>query len=818
MQAELARWMVKNIGHTQSEEFLKLPIVQSRMQPSFRNKNQLFKAVDSLPSSGASWTCEEVTVTGDLMGDGDEPQTESVEIWFRDPLECVQELLNNPMFEEHMSYAPRKQYADAEGETRVIDEMASSDWWWQIQERLPAGATVAPVILSSDKTKLSQFRGDKSAHPVYLTLGNIAKDIRRKVSAHATILVGYLPVAKLDCFSDKARSVARYRLFHHCMSLMFRKLAEAGRKGVHMTCLDGLIRWIWPIIAAYITDFPEQCLVACCMENRCPICKVPADARGSGKSFSQRNQNETLQLLRDLESGSTDPATRAQFTEFGLRRVYPPFWHNLPHCNVALWFTPDLLHQLHKGVFKDHLVKWCTALIGEKELDARFHAMPDVMDMRHFGNGISGVSQWTGHEHKEMEQIFLGIMMGYEDERMVQTTRAVLDFIYLSSLQSHTEKTLDSLAAALHEFHTYKDVFIELGTRSQSHFNIPKIHSMIHYVSMIRLFGSADGFNTESPERLHIDYAKDAYHASNRRDYIIQMVTWLHRQETIDWFSLYLEWRSLQQAAPATASSDSEHPEGVNVTSSEKPAAKGRKCAHYPFATKAPRGFRHMEATRIVVEHHAPRFLDGVRSFLHSQSITGWNPREFDVFEMYHRLVVRLPKIPATGQDHLQNALRASPALPPKLRGQGQPEKFDFALVRTAEVNEATDGTPLQGSCDSPSLCVLFKLLEHLRRRALPAGKLLAYVEWFTPFQRRDTPSDMLVVTRSTRMHQRYSEVIEADRIVRNCYLWPKLGRSIIDSGWRQDNIVEGCDTFYFNPFVDMHMYCVVRIGHWGCT
>ena len=63
-----------------------------------------------------------------------------------------------------------------------------------------------------------------------------------------------------------------------------------------------------------------------------------------------------------------------------------------------------------------------------------------------------------------------------------------------------------------------------------------------HYVQLIQMFGSADGFNTEWSERLHIDYAKDAYRASNRRDYVAQMTVWLSRQEKVDRFSVYLQW------------------------------------------------------------------------------------------------------------------------------------------------------------------------------------------------------------------------------------------------------------------------------------
>ncbi|KAJ7315489.1 hypothetical protein DFH08DRAFT_651578, partial [Mycena albidolilacea] len=148
--------------------------------------------------------------------------------------------------------------------------MSSARWWWKIQERLTDGSTVAALILSSDKTRLSQFSGDKSAWPVYLTIGNINKDTRRKVSAHATILLGHLPVAKMDCYSDAARS---YHLFHFCMGRILRSLPEAGANGVDMACADGMLRRVYPIIRENLPRY-FQCLVACCMENRCPVCKV----------------------------------------------------------------------------------------------------------------------------------------------------------------------------------------------------------------------------------------------------------------------------------------------------------------------------------------------------------------------------------------------------------------------------------------------------------------------------------------------------------------------------------------------------------------
>ena len=48
------------------------------------------------------------------------------------------------------------------------------------QAHIPEGGTIAPVIIASDKTQLTQFSGTKAAYPVYLTLGNIPKALRRK--------------------------------------------------------------------------------------------------------------------------------------------------------------------------------------------------------------------------------------------------------------------------------------------------------------------------------------------------------------------------------------------------------------------------------------------------------------------------------------------------------------------------------------------------------------------------------------------------------------------------------------------------------------
>jgi hypothetical protein len=413
--------------------------------------------------------------------------------------------------------------------------------------------TIVPVILASDKTVLSTIGGNQQAYPVYLTIGNISKGIRRKSSKRATVLLGYLPVTSFDNEPDERdRERLKGELLHRAMEALLEPLKIASQEGVEMWCADGRLRRIHPILAAYVGDWPEQCDMACTMRSRCPVCTVKFQERGDyGQDIPIRTTRHTLAAIHRYE---VDENAKA-LDRAGLKPWWP-FWASLPYVRFPYCVAPDLLHQLHKGMFKSHLMEWIRNIESKAAIDRRFSAMSRMAGMRHFKSGIYKVQQWTGRESKEMEKQCLPVLVGLLDSRVVELARNLLDFTYRARTPQMMDSDLDELEAALKEIHRLKGVIVELGgfqqkesegtngknrkpgrsrqAKGEDRWNyIAKLHMLSHYARSIRELGTPDGYNTEAPEHLHIEYAKTPWRASNKRDAIWQMVRYIQRQEAI---------------------------------------------------------------------------------------------------------------------------------------------------------------------------------------------------------------------------------------------------------------------------------------------
>ena len=109
------------------------------VSPSFHNTRALLRKIDSLPT-GPKWERVEISIKGEGVGGDGAMVTETVELWRRNPLDCIKELLSNPAFKDKISYKPRKTFMDESRTEQVYGEMWEGDWWWTMQVR-PAQLT-----------------------------------------------------------------------------------------------------------------------------------------------------------------------------------------------------------------------------------------------------------------------------------------------------------------------------------------------------------------------------------------------------------------------------------------------------------------------------------------------------------------------------------------------------------------------------------------------------------------------------------------------------------------------------------------------------
>ena len=204
-------------------------------------------------------------------------------------------------------------------------------------------------------------------------------------------------------------------------------------------------------------------------------------------------------------------------------------------------------------------------------------------------------------------------------------------------------------------FHVHKELLIKLEILQ--HFNIPKMHAIIHYLTAIRALGSTDGYNMESPERLHIEFAKDGYQASNKRDYLEQMAVWLQHREVIWLKESYLMWLE-DKVAPIIVDHgdgndkddnkvDVENKISTKITTTEvnktsSTTTKSKLSTFYTLTKKAP--FPNISVDKLITHYGAEDFIPALNTFLlenlpHCQI----SPNQFDRFNIFKQITITLP-------------------------------------------------------------------------------------------------------------------------------------------------------------------------------
>jgi hypothetical protein len=188
--------------------------------------------------------------------------------------------------------------------------------------------------------------------------------------------------------------------------------------------------------------------------------------------------------------------------------------------------------------------------MGKDEYNALVRSQVHLAGDQAFLHGVSHISQMTGMEHRALERSHMCIVAnapGSITESVTRATQAAMEVIYLAQLPTQSDRSLQAYRAAHKDFMEHRQGWIDNGSRRGKshvipHFHIPKMHVIRHLEEHVRLKGTADNYSTETMEHLHIDMVKDAYRASNRREWKVQTARWLTRREKIRDFEAWMIW------------------------------------------------------------------------------------------------------------------------------------------------------------------------------------------------------------------------------------------------------------------------------------
>ncbi|RXW19707.1 hypothetical protein EST38_g6140 [Candolleomyces aberdarensis] len=235
-----------------------------------------------------------------------------------------------------------------------------------------------------------------------------------------------------------------------------------------------------------------------------------------------------------------------------------PFTAYFPRANIHKLLSPDLLHQVIKGTFKDHLVAWVVEYLEAQpngkslvaEMDRRIAACPPFPGLRHFPEG-RGFKQWTGDDSKALMKVFLPSIVGLVPDAMVKAVSAFTEFCYLVRWSQIDELVLQRLDKCIAEFHTHRQIFINLGICD--HFCLPCQHSLIHYCLLIQQFGAPNGLCSSITESKHIKAVKQPWRCSNRNNPLSQMLLTNQRMDKVAAFCVAVAEHNTQTAARSTS-------------------------------------------------------------------------------------------------------------------------------------------------------------------------------------------------------------------------------------------------------------------------
>ncbi|KAJ6506530.1 hypothetical protein C8R45DRAFT_508629 [Mycena sanguinolenta] len=804
--------------------------IESGVTIPWNNPTEMYETIDAINDGNAPWRTHTVRYSGPLPA-GQPPRwmTQEYHLCTRDLREVLHNQLATTSFKDHVDYVPYRQFNHAG--KRVWSNFMSGDWAWKQADLITQnpdnhGCAFVPVISGSDKTTVSVATGHQEYHPVYVSPGILSGPARR-AHGNSVLPVAFLIIPKT---SKKWRSKPAYQkfcrqLYHASLALLFEPLKKYMDTPTSCSAL-----MVTSAASSKASDRTSQTTPSKCgsqpssrtgVQSTLPLtsfvsrlsfyfrCEaLPDHLDEAGARLRTKTKTETL--IRCFDPGIL-------WDEYGVRSDVVPFTAGFPRADIHELLSCDLLHQVIKGTFKDHIVTWVNEYLhlthGEKraleiiqDIDRRISAVPEFPGLRRFPDGRD-FSQWTGDDSKALMKIYLAAVAGYLPSDMVKCLAAFMDFCYLVRRNAITADDFPKIQNALDRFHQYRTIFIRTGVRVD--ISLPRQHALVHYIPGIQLFASPNGLCSSITESKHIKAVKEPWRRSSRHNALPQMLVTIQRLEKLAAIKRIFQARGMltgtvssytaavlagaqPQVTAAAAEQDNEEDDDGTVHGP-------KSLSDIELAPTLQRGYPrtlHSLATHI---HHT-QFPELLRRFLHEEL---HGPPDPD-----------LPPIPISacpvfeGHIHVHHSAVARFYAPSDLCGAGGMYRERIRSNPNWHGYPRRDTVLIDVGSGLMSGIVIGRVQLFFSFDFADVPYECALVNWLVPVGNAPDPDTGMWVVEPERVRGALTlQIIKLDAIARAAHLIGVYGTAPLPETFHFSDSLDAFDRYFVNLYADHHMH-----------
>ncbi|KAF8161663.1 hypothetical protein B0H34DRAFT_782033 [Crassisporium funariophilum] len=727
--------------------------------------DDMYDTIDSIQEGAAPFTTIEFKYSGPVDDSSPKWMTQTYELCSRDSCKLLQNQLATTDFANQFDYKPYRQF-DHQGD-RVWSNLMSAEWAWNeadtvAQDPRTHGSMLVPVISGSDKTTVSVATGHQEYHPVYQSPGNLTNTARRG-HGNSVLPVAFLPIPK------KGMTVPDI-----------------------VRCPDGHFRRVIYSLGPYIADYPEQVWIAGIVQGWCPKCEArPDNLDGDYKKTRRRRHERTDIIIQCFDPGTV-------WDKYGIRTDVVPFTHGFPRADIHVLLSPDLLHQLIKGTFKDHLVTWVNKFLhiryGETralerihDIDRRISAVPAYAGLRRFSEGRN-FEQWTGDDSKALMKVYITAIAGHVPPEMVQCIAAFMELCFIFRRNVISGTALSTAQGLLDRFHMLRQVFIDKGVRTS--ISLPRQHALPHYITSIPLFGSPNGLCSSITESKHIKAVKEPWRRSSRFRALVQMLRTIVRLEKLAALRRrFLRERLLIGTTASTYFADLNDSVSDERLNDVGPEDGPPTLSSISLAATPERRYPN-RLHKLAVYIKEPEFPSALKTFIYTRRHPNREvPDDVDVHVHF------------TGKILVFHSAIARIYAPSDLCGAGG------MYCQRIRCNPSWYGHPAQAGMLGMHIArihLLFSFVDEDAGETIPC----ALVSWYLPASdERDPDTGMWSVKpEGTRIYHPV-QIIPLKSVARGAHLLPKYGVGMIPEYITHTNALDEFEIYFVNPYIDHHCH-----------